>query len=126
MRRSLPFAVIALLFLALPSAAQAQQHAASVQTLDALATSHASSLDSGRAELRAFLERPEVRDIAEHGGIDIVTAQAAVASLSPDEVDRLSGQLAQADLALAGGDNVVLSTTAIIVGLLILIIILVA
>jgi len=126
MRRSLPVAVTALLFLALPAAGQAQQHAVSDQTLDAIAMSHTSSVDAERAELRAFLARPEVRDIAEQGGIDIVTAQAAAASLSADEVGRLSGQLTQAEAALTGGGNIVISTTAIIIGLLILIIILVA
>lgn len=126
MRRSMPVAAIALLFLALPTAGQAQQHAASVQTLDAIATTHAAGVDAERAELRAFLARPEVRDIAERGGIDIVTAQVAVASLGADDVANLSGHLTQAEAALAGGDTVVISTTAIIIALLILIIILVA
>ena len=126
MRRSMPIAVTALLVLALPTAGRAQQHAASAETLDAIATSHAERIDAGRAELDAFLARPEVRDIAEAGGIDILTAQAAVATLSASDIDRLSGSLAQADAALAGGDTVVISTTAIIIGLLILIVILVA
>lgn len=126
MRRSLPIAVTALLFLALPTAGRAQQHAASAETLDAIATSHAASIDAERAELEAFLARPEVRDIAESSGIDILTAQAAVATLSTSDIDRLSGPLAQADAALAGGDTVVISTTALIIGLLILIVILVA
>jgi len=126
MRRSLPIAVTALLFLALPTAGRAQQHAASAETLDAIATSHAASIDAERAELEAFLARPEVRDIAESSGIDILTAQAAVATLSTSDIGRLSGPLAQADAALAGGDTVVISTTALIIGLLILIVILVA
>ena len=126
MRRSLPIAVTALLFLALPTAGRAQQHAVSAETLDAIATSHAASIDAERAELEAFLARPEVRDIAESSGIDILTAQAAVATLSTSDIGRLSGPLAQADAALAGGDTVVISTTALIIGLLILIIILVA
>jgi hypothetical protein len=126
MRRATPIAVTALLFLALPTAARAQQHAASAETLDAIATSHAEHIDAGRAELEAFLARPEVRDIAESGGIDILTAQAAAATLSTSDIQRLSGPLAQADAALAGGDTVVISTTAIIIGLLILIVILVA
>ena len=126
MRRSLPIAVTALLFLALPTAGRAQQHAAPAETLDAIATSHAESLDAGRAELRAFLARPEVRDIAASGGIDILTAEAAVTTMSVSDINRLSGPLAQADAALAGGDTVVISTTAIIIGLLILIVILVA
>jgi hypothetical protein len=122
----MPIAVTALLFLVLPTAGRAQQHAASGETLDAIATSHAEAIDAERAELEAFLARPEVRDIAESGGIDILTAQAAVATLSTFDIDQLSGPLAQADAALAGGDTVVISTTAIIIGLLILIVILVA
>lgn len=126
MRRSLPIAVTALLFLALPRAGQAQQYAAPAETLDAIATSHAASVDAGRAELGAFLARPEVRDIAESGGIDILTAEAAVTTLSASDIDRLSGHLAQADAALAGGTSIVISTTAIIIGLLVLIVILTA
>lgn len=87
---------------------------------------HAAESGAERAELRAFLERPEVREIAENGGVDIKTAQAAVAALDDDDLNRLSGHLTEAQATLAGGDTIVISTTAIIIGLLVLIVILVA
>ena len=128
MRHSLFFVATAMLGLALPATAVAQEraHVVSPETLDAIAATHAATLDAERAELRSFLQRPEVREIASDAGIDVMTAQTAVASLSAGEIRQLTGQLAQVDAALAGGDSVVISTTAIILGLLILILILVA
>lgn len=126
MKRSLPVILAALLVMTLPAVGRAQDHAAPTQTLDAIATSHAAGSGAQRAELRAFLERPEVREIAERGGVDIKTAQAAVAVLDADDLNRLSGNLTEAQAALAGGDTIVISTTAIIIGLLVLIVILVA
>ena len=128
MRRSLRSAVVALSLLALPATgfAQAQDHAAPVEALDAIVAEYDRALEADRAELRSFLRQPEVRRIAAEAGIDVMTAETAVASLSADEIRQLSGPLAQVDAALAGGDTVVITTTALIVGLLILIIILVS
>lgn len=128
MRRSSLSALVALSLLALPAAgfAQAQDHAAPVEALDAIIAEHDQALEAERAELRSFLQQPEVRRIASETGIDIVTAETAVASLGAAEIRQLSGQLDQVDAALAGGDSIVISTTAIIVALLVLIIILVA
>lgn len=127
MRRSFPFLAVALLF-ALPGTAHAQEegHIVSAEDLDAIALAHADESEGRRAELRAFLQRPEVRDIAADAGIDIGTAESAVAVMTPDDARRLSGQLAQVDAALAGGDTIVISTTAIIIALLIVIVLLVA
>ena len=128
MRRSLRSAVVALSLLALPATgfAQAQDHAAPVEALDAIVAEYDRALEADRAELRSFLRQPEVRRIAAEAGIDVMTAETAVASLGADEIRQLSGPLAQVDAALAGGDTVVITTTALIVGLLILIIILVS
>jgi hypothetical protein len=128
MRRFLRSAVVALSLLALPATgfAQAQDHAAPVEALDAIVAEYDRALEADRAELRSFLRQPEVRRIAAEAGIDVMTAETAVASLGADEIRQLSGPLAQVDAALAGGDTVVITTTALIVGLLILIIILVS
>lgn len=128
MRHPLSLAIVALLSLALPATgfAQGQEHAASAEMLDEIVVEHAETRDAKRAELRAFIERPEVREIADEAGIDIRTAETAVASLSTEEIDGLSGELAAAKTALAGGDTVVISTTALIIALLVLIVILVA
>lgn len=128
MRRSLISAVLALAWFALPITgfAQEQAHVVSADGLDDIAVAHAGNQQAERAELLAFLDRPEVRQIADGAGIDIMTAETAVASLSADEIRLLSGELAQADAALAGGDTLVISTTAIIIALLVVIIILAA
>lgn len=128
MRPSLLSAIGALSLLALPATgfAQAQDHAAPVEALDAIVAEHDGALEAERAELRSFLQQPEVRRVASEAGIDVMTAETAVASLGADEIRQLSGPLAQVDAALAGGDRVVITTTAIIIGLLVLIIILVS
>lgn len=128
MKHPLMFAFVVLLSFTLPATgfAQDQEHAASAETLDEIMVEHAATEEAKRAELRAFIERPEVREIAGQAGIDIRTAETAVASLSSEEIDGLSGELDAAKTALAGGDTVVISTTALIIALLVLIIILVA
>lgn len=126
MKRQFFPAFVLLAWFAFPTSAVAQQHAVSAAELDAIAIDHATAVESDRAELEAFLDRPEVRRIAAEADIEVQTAATAVASLSAEEVADLSGRLAQAEAALAGGDQVVISTTAIILGLLLLIVILVA
>lgn len=125
MRRYMTLPVALLVFFAAPVAASAQEHVASVDALDAVVVEHTTTLQADRAELRAFLARPAVADIAAQAGIDIVTVRTATAVLGADEVREISMQVGQFDAALAGGDSVVISTTAIIVGLLILILVLV-
>jgi len=122
------FTAALLLSLSLPAAAvaQAQEHVVSVEALDAIVAGHDGTLAAERAELRSFLDRPEVRRIASEAGIDVVTAETAVASLSAGEIRQLSGQLARVDAARSGGDAIVISTTTLIIALLVLIIILVA
>jgi hypothetical protein len=120
--------IAVLLLLALPATgfAQGQEHAVPAEALDAIVAEHDRGLDAERAELRSFLQQLEVRRIAAEAGIDIITAETAVASLGAGEIRQLSGQLAQVDAALAGGDTLVISSTVVVIALLILIIILVS
>lgn len=125
MRRYMTLPIALLLFFAAPGSGSAQEHVASVDALDAVVAEHTTTLAADRAELRAFLARPAVADIAARAGIDIVTVRTAAAVLGANEVREISMQAAQLDAALAGGDSVVISTTAIILALLILILVLV-
>lgn len=125
MRRYLTLPVALLVFFAAPGSASAQEHVASVDALDTLVAEYAVAGEADRAELRAFLARPAVADIAAQAGIDIVTVRTAAAVLGADEAREISLQVGELDAALTGGDSVVISTTAIIVGLLILILVLV-
>lgn len=128
MRRSLLSTIAALAWLLAPATgfAQGQQHAVPAEALDAIVAAHDATSEAERAELRSFLQQPEVRRIASEAGIDVMTAETAVASLSAGEIRQLSAQLVQVDAGLAGGDTVVISTTVLILALLILILILVA
>ena len=117
-------AAIGLLLLTLPAAARAQEHATTLQDLDAMVTAHAEDLDASRSVLAAFLARPEVARIAADAGIDVRQAESAVAVLSAEDVKQLAVRLDRLDGALAGGEAITIEMTTIIIGLLVLIVLL--
>jgi CHASE3 domain sensor protein len=82
--------------------------------------------DAARADLRSLLARDEVRTLAARYGLDLRRAEAAVAGLEGDELHRLAQQAAQAEAALAGGDQVVISLSVVTLLLIIIIILLLA
>lgn len=73
-----------------------------------------------RAAIQQLLQRPEVREIAGAAGIDLARADAAAAVVSGNELADLAAQAAQIDEQV-GGQNIVISATAVIIILLILI-----
>ena len=69
-----------------------------------------------------MLGNPEVKAVAEKAGLDLRRATTAVASLDGQELTQLAAQARQVDQALAGGQSsITISTTVIIIGLLVLI-----
>jgi len=124
--------VLSLLIAAPRVAAQASSpapapHAASQQLLDAAVQQHVSAADQDRETVRLFLQRSDVRTMAGKYGIDLRRAEGAVATMNAGELASVAAQARQADQALAGGQSsVTLSTTAIIIGLLVLILLIVA
>jgi hypothetical protein len=73
------------------------------------------------------LDHPQVKAQAERFGIDVRQASTAVSTLDAAELHAVASQAAQVNQALAGGQSrVVISTTAIIIGLLVLILLIVA
>ncbi|MFQ5530745.1 MAG: hypothetical protein ACE5FP_10430 [Gemmatimonadota bacterium] len=118
-------ATIGLFVLTLPTAARAQEHAVSQQELDALVTAHAESVDADRAAIEAWLARPDVARLARNAEIDILQAEASVATLGAEDIRQLAVQLDRLDATLAGGgDAITIQTTTLIIVLLVLIIIL--
>jgi len=118
-------AAISLLLVTIPAAATAQEHAVSQGDLDALVTAHAESLDADRTALQEWLARPDVARIAATAGIDILRADAAVATLDAEDARQLAVQVAELDASLAGAaDAITIQTTTLIIVLLVLIIIL--
>src|SRR5215510_1767920 len=105
----------------------APAHIAGQPVLDAAVQEHARSTERDRETVRLFLERADVRAIAGKYGIDIRRADSAVAALDASEVANIAAQARTTEGALAGGQgNVTISTTAIIIGLLVLILLIVA
>lgn len=80
-----------------------------------------------RELVRSVLDRPEVERVAGAHGLDLTRARDAVSTLDGEELERVSRRAQQLDAALTGGDgSIVISTTTLIIGLLVLIVILVA
>jgi hypothetical protein len=102
-------------------------HIAGQSVLDAAVQEHARSTDRDRETVRLFLQRSDVRAIAGKYGIDIRRADGAVAAMDASEIANIAAQARTTDGMLAGGQgSVTISTTAIIIGLLVLILLIVA
>ncbi len=104
-----------------------QTHIAGPSLLDDAVQEHARAADRNRETVRLFLERADVKALAGKHGIDIRRAESAVAAMGASEVEQIAAQARAADEALAGGQSkVTISTTTIIIGLLVLILLIVA
>ena len=102
-------------------------HVAPEQALDAAIQQHVRAADQDRETVRLFLQRGDVRAIAGKYGVDVRRAESAIATMDASELASVAAQARQADQALAGGaSTVTISTTTIIIGLLVLILLIVA
>ena len=112
------------------AAAQTQSgepHVAGQAALDALLADHHARNGADRAEVLKALERSEVQRLAAKMRVPLDTARARVATLDGAELRELAAQARSTNAALEGGaSTVTISTTAIIIGLLVLILIIVA
>ena len=111
--------VLALLFtLAIGLPVSAQQHVADQATLDQVVADHVRQ----KAD-----DREAIRRVLKIAGLDLKRAETAVATLDDAEVSLLAAQARAVNDALAGGQSTVtISTTVIIIGLLVLILLIVA
>jgi hypothetical protein len=118
-------AILLLVAVARPYAQSA--HVADQAQLDAALQEQVRAAERDRDTVRVFLQRDDIKEIAGKAGIDIRRAQTAVATLNGTELASLAAQAHQADEALAGGASpVTISTTTIVIGLLVLILLIVA
>ena len=105
----------------------AAAHIADQSVLDAAVQEHARATDQDRETVRLFLQRADVRAIAGKYGIDVRRAESAVAAMDASDIANIAAQARAAEGPLAGGQgSVTISTTAIIIGLLVLILLIVA
>ena len=106
---------------------QAQSHAAPQAALDAALQQHVETTEADRAALLRVLDLPEVKSVAAKAGIDLRRATTAVSTIDDARMSELAAQARQVESSLAGGQSrVTISTTVIIIGLLVLILLIVA
>jgi len=110
-----------------PRAHAQTAHIASQAAIDAALQERVTATEADRDRVLRLLERPEIRDLAGQVGLDLLQAKDAVATLDGDELAVLATQAQQVESALVGGQSsVTISTTMIIIGLLVLILLIVA
>jgi acetyl-CoA carboxylase carboxyltransferase component len=120
--------VLGLLFaLAIWLPISAQQHVADQATLDQVVADHVRQKADDREAIRRVLEIEQVREVVEGAGLDLRRVETAVAALDDAEVGLIAAQARAVNDGLAGGQSTVtISTTVIIIGLLVLILLIVA
>ncbi len=127
MRTALSTILLGLGVLLAAADAGAQEASASnrhAQAFESIAAAH-SEAAAARQDIRRVLSRDEVASVARKAGLDLESARNGVELLEGEELDRMRRAALDAEEQLAGGDTIVISTTALIIGLLVLIIILV-
>jgi hypothetical protein len=124
MRTSVSALVALFCILTLAPRAHAQSaHAAQPSAIDEVLQQHVDSAAADGAVVQRVLEQPAVRELAGELGLDIRRAQAAVATLDPAQLAELAARADAVDRALTGGQgSITVSTTLLIIGLLVLII----
>jgi len=122
-------AVLCTVILVAPRVQAQVDHAVTSATLNAAVQQHLATTSSAeeRDTVLRVLQRPEVTEQATRLGIDLRKATSAVSTLDAAEIQALAAQSAQVEGALAGGQSrIVISTTTVIIGLLVLILLIVA
>ena len=124
MRTSVSALVVLFCILTLVPRVHAQSaHAAQPSAIDQALQQRVDAADADRAVVQRVLEQPAVRALAGELGVDVQRAQSAVATLDPAQLTELAARANAVDRALAGGQgSVTISTTLLIIGLLVLII----
>jgi hypothetical protein len=122
-RRFLTYLFVGLLALAGPLAYATDRVAAPTteRDLDAAITKTLGQEDASRAAITSLLQREDVRSMAEGYGLDVGRAASAVKTLQGDELQRLSALASDANVQLAGGDQVL--RISLVAALLIVIIV---
>ena len=126
----MPVSVLAILLTVLtvvPRVYAQVSHAATQSAIDSALEQHVSSVAADRADVLRLLEHPAVKDVASRAGIDLRRATSAVETADAQQLRTMAAQARQAERALAGGQSsITISTTMIIIGLLVLILLIVA
>jgi hypothetical protein len=109
------------LVMALPGLGAADSSVIRSSDLDAALAASAHQEDAAREQVRTLLAREDVRALAEAAGLDLRRADAAVATLDSEELQRVAQHAAAADEALAGGQAITISLVAALLIVIIII-----
>ncbi len=124
--KSVALCLIAVLAVLPPLAAEQQTHVADQAAIHKAISDRSSNDEGHRGAILELLRHPEVRELAGKVKVDLQQAETAVATLEGEELAELASMAREAKSGLSGGDTITLSTTTIIIGLLVLILIIVA
>ena len=103
-------------------AAETQRHVVGATDIQAMIDQHVGQVDSDRQAIQIMLQRADVRQLAGAAGLDLTRASAGAALLTGPALQQLAAQARDMNTSLTGGDTkIVVSATAIIIALLILI-----
>jgi hypothetical protein len=101
-------------------------HVASGEALDKLVAADVARQNADRQAIRDLLQRSDVREIAAQNHLDIRKAEAAVATLSGNDLQEAAARARLAQEQLAGGSSITITTTTLIIILLVVILLIVA
>jgi hypothetical protein len=104
---------------------QQQQHVVAGSEMEAALARSAATEEKDREAIRELFRDQRVQQIAEALGLEVKTADAAVSTLEGDELAQLANGARAAEAALAGGQSITITYTAIIIILLVLILLVV-
>ncbi len=116
---------VSMVLVVTPAIAQ-DTHVLDREMMDDSLAEHVGEDDADREAVFRLLQEPQVRALAAKLDVDLKRAEAAVHTLEGEEIVELASMARTAEAGLSGGSTITLSTTTIIIGLLILILIIVA
>lgn len=111
--------------LLLSSSAIAQQrHIVDAVAMNRAVAAQSATDQQNRDVVLKALHQPQMLEVANRLGLNVTTAEAAVATLSGSELKQLADQARTANTQLAGGNNtVIISTTTLLLILIIVILV---
>ncbi len=120
-------ALLAASMLAAPAPAEAQErHVVEPGELDRAAAEHRTEDQARRDEVLDALERERVREAADRMDVDLTEAREAARTLDGTALEQVAAKARDVNEALSGGQaTITLSTTALVIALLILLLLVV-
>ena len=109
-----------------PPASAQSSHAAPQSAIDAVLQQKVSDADADRNIVLRLLDRSELQTIADEIGLDLRRAKDAVSTVEGQQLTDLAAQANKVEQSLAGGQSITVSTTLLIIGLLLLIVLILA